>query len=205
MTGSLRPLRAFIAIPISAEAKRALDSVIGRVAVQAPGGVRWVQPEGIHLTVKFLGNVEPMLVNPIAEAMGRAAAGGSLFRLQLAGLGMFPNERNPRVLWAGVAGDLEALEALQGRMESEMSALSFPPEKRSFSPHLTLGRVGQILPRKDEGLRRRVSAALLAASLDPTGPWQVETVHLMRSDPAPGGAIYSALASAPMGRAVGPD
>jgi 2'-5' RNA ligase len=161
-----------------------------------------VHPEGIHLTVKFLGDVEPTLVNPIAEAMGQAAAGGSPFRLQLAGLGMFPNERSPRVLWAGVAGDLEVLEALQGRMEAEMSALSFPPETRSFSPHLTLGRVRQ---EASEGLRRRVSAALLATSLDPTRPWQVETVHLMRSDPAQGGAVYSSLASVPMGRAVGPE
>jgi 2'-5' RNA ligase len=134
--------------------------------------------------------------------MGRAAAGGSPFRLQLSGLGMFPSERSPRVLWAGVAGDLEALGALQGRMEAEMSALSFPPEKRPFSPHLTLGRVRQ---ETSEGMRRRLSAALLATSLDHTGPWQVETVHLMRSDPAPGGAIYSALASVGVGRAVGPD
>jgi len=72
LTGSQKPLRAFIAIPISAEAKRALDTVLRRLAVQAPGGVRWVHPEGIHLTVKFLGDVEPTLVNPIAEAMGRA-------------------------------------------------------------------------------------------------------------------------------------
>lgn len=202
MTGSRRPLRVFIAIPISAEAKRALDTVIRGLAVQAPGGVRWVHPGGIHLTVKFLGDVEPTLVSTIAEAMGRAAAGGSPFRLQLSGLGMFPSERTPRVLWAGVAGDLAALEALQGRVEAEMSALSIPPEKRPFSPHLTLGRVPQ---ETSEGLRRRVGAALLSTSLDPTGPWQVETLHLMLSDPAPGGAIYSTLASVGVGPAVGPD
>lgn len=202
MSDSQRPLRVFIAIPISAEAKRALDTVIKRLAAQSPGGVRWVHSVGIHLTVKFLGDVEPMLVNPIAEAMGRAAAGGSPFRLQLSGLGMFPSERRPRVLWAGVAGDLDALEALQGRMESEMAALSFPPERRPFSPHLTLGRVRQ---GTSEGMRRRVSTALLSTSLEPTGPWQVETVHLMLSDPAPEGAIYSALASVGVGRAVGPD
>lgn len=202
MTGSRGPLRLFIAIPISAEAKRALDTLIRGLAVQAPGGVRWVRPEGIHLTVKFLGDVEPTLVNPIAEAMGRAAAGGSPFRLQLSGLGMFPSERRPRVLWAGVVGDLEALEALQGRMEAEMSALSFPRENRPFSPHLTLGRVRQ---GTSEGMRRRVSAALLSTSLEPTGPWQVETLHLMLSDPAPEGAIYSALAWVPVGWAVGPD
>jgi 2'-5' RNA ligase len=202
LTGSGRPLRAFIAIPISAEARHALDAVIKRLVVQVPGGVRWAHPEGIHLTVKFLGDVEPTLVNPIAEAMGRAAAGGSPFRLQLSGLGMFPSDRKPRVLWAGVAGDLEALEALQGRMEAEMSALSFHPERRPFSPHLTLGRVRQ---DASGGLSRRVSAALLSTSLEPTGPWQVETVHLMRSDPASEGAIYSTLASVGVGRAVGPD
>lgn len=202
MTGYRGPLRVFIAIPISVEAKRALDAVIKRLVVQAPGGVRWAHPEGIHLTLKFLGGVEPTLVNPIAEAMGRAAAGSSPFRLQLSGLGMFPGERKPRVLWAGVAGDLEALGALQGRVEAEMSALSFHPERRPFSPHLTLGRMRQ---ETSEGLRRRVSAALLSASLEPTGPWQVETVHLMRSDPAPGGAIYSSLASVGVGSAVGPD
>jgi 2'-5' RNA ligase len=195
----------FIAIPISAEAQRALDTVIRRLAVQVAGGVRWVQPSGIHLTVKFLGNVEPTLVNLIADAMGRAAAGSSPFRLRLSGLGMFPSDRAPRVLWAGVGGDLEALEALQGRIEAEMAALSFPPERRPFSPHLTLGRVRQFLPRKDEGLSRRVSAALRSTSLDTTEPWRVETVRLMRSDSAPEGAVYSVLASVGVGRTVGPD
>ena len=198
MTGAEEPIRAFIALAISATAKSALKDVIQRLAVQAPSGVRWVDPASMHLTLKFLGNVEPGQVDRIIEAMARPAAGASPFSIHLSGLGMFPNERRPRVLWAGVRGGLDALQQLREQIEETVSKLGFPRERRPFSPHLTLGRVREPV---SSGLVRGISAAVTSTSLAPTEPWLVNSVHLMRSTLAPGGAKYSALASVPLGSA----
>ncbi len=198
MTGAVGPIRAFIALAISSSAKSALANVMQRLAEQAPTGVRWVDPAGMHLTLKFLGNVEPGLVDGIIEAMARPAAGASPFSIHLSGLGVFPNERRPRVLWAGVEGGLDALRELREQIEEAVSGLGFPRERRPFSPHLTLGRVREPV---SSGSLRRISAAVTSTSLEPTGPWLVESVQLMRSTLTPGGARYSALASIPLGSA----
>ncbi len=198
MTGAEGPIRAFIALAISAAAKSALADVIQRLAVQAPSGVRWVNPAGMHLTLKFLGNVEPGLVDGTIEAMARPAAGASPFSIHLSGLGMFPNERRPRVLWAGVQGNLDALQQLREQIEETVSRLGFSRGRRPFSPHLTLGRVQE---PGSSGSVRQISAAVTSTSLEPTEPWLVDSVHLMRSTLTPGGARYSALASVPLGSA----
>ena len=198
MTKTGEPIRAFIALAISATAKSALADVIQRLAVQAAAGVRWVNPAGMHLTLKFLGNVEPGLVDGIIEGMARPAAEASPFSIHLSGLGMFPNERRPRVLWAGVQGGLHPLQRLREQIEETVSPLGFPREQRPFSPHLTLGRVREPV---SSGLVQRISAAVASTSLEPTEPWLVDSVHLMRSILTPGGAKYSALASVPLGSA----
>jgi 2'-5' RNA ligase len=177
-----------------------LAEVIQRLAVQAPTGVRWVDPAGIHLTLKFLGNVVPGLAGRIIEVMDRQAA--SPFSIHLSGLGMFPNERRPRVLWAGVQGALDPLQRLQEQIEEGVSRLGFPRERRPFSPHLTLGRVREPV---SSGALKRISAAVTSTSLEPTEPWTVDSVHLMRSVLTPGGARYSTLASVPLGSASDTD
>jgi 2'-5' RNA ligase len=202
LTGAEAPIRAFIALAISATAKSALADVMQRLAVQAPAGVRWVDPARMHLTLKFLGNVEPGLVDGIIDAIAGAAAGASPFSIHLSGLGMFPNERRPRILWAGVQGGLDALHQLREQIEESMSGLGFPRERRPFSPHLTLGRVREPVY---SGSIRRISAAVTSISLEPTEPWPVDSVHLVRSTLTPGGARYSALASVPLGSAGGTD
>ncbi len=198
MTGAEGPIRAFIALSISVAAKSALSDVMQRLAVQAPAGVRWVNPAGMHLTLKFLGDVEPKQLDGIIEAMAQPAVGVSPFSLHLSGLGMFPNERRPKVLWAGVRGSLDSLEQLQAQIDETVSRLGFPRENRPFSPHLTLGRVREPV---SSGLVRRISAAMTSTSLGPTEPWLADSVHLMRSILAPGGASYSVLASVQLGSA----
>ncbi len=200
MSSSGGPIRVFIALPIPAVVKSALETVIRSLSVQAPIGVRWVGPAGMHLTLKFLGNVEPALVDGIVGAMRRPAAAVAPFRLHLSGLGMFPNERRPRVLWAGLDGDLASIRKLQEQIERAMSGLGFPLEGRPFSPHLTLGRVRDGV---SGGVLRRIGAAVSSSSLGPAEPWQADSVHLVRSHLAPGGATYSTLATVPLGNAGG--
>ena len=191
-------MRVFIAISIPQAGRSALKKFILGLASQLPRGVRWADPEGIHLTLKFLGNVEPSQVAEIVNAMRRSTEMLASFPIQISGLGMFPNERRPRVLWAGMEGDLDSLGELQEKVEEAMSSVHFPREQRPFSPHLTLGRVREPV---SNGIRRQIAAAISSASPAPAEPWLVESVHLVQSNLAPGGASYTNLASAPLDNA----
>ncbi|MCH8225238.1 MAG: RNA 2',3'-cyclic phosphodiesterase [Chloroflexi bacterium] len=192
MTASGTGIRTFIAIHLSQDARRRLTETIRWMGSEVPSGVRWVDPEGIHLTLKFLGDIEPALVEDVLRAMEQAASGTVPFQVHLNGLGVFPNLRRPRVLWAGVGGDMDALGALQEKVEAAMEGLAFPRERRAFSPHLTLGRVRDTISAV---ARQRVGGLVSQGSLDGADPWPVNAVHLMRSNLTPDGAVYTSLGS----------
>ena len=192
MTASGTGIRTFIAIHLSQDARRRLTETIRWMVSEVPSGVRWVDPEGIHLTLKFLGDIEPALVEDVLRAMEQAASGTLQFQLHLDGLGVFPNLRRPRVLWAGVGGDMDALGALQEKVEAAMEGLEFPRERRAFNPHLTLGRVRDTISAV---ARQRVGGLVSQGSLDGADPWPVNAVHLMRSNLTPDGAVYTSLGS----------
>jgi 2'-5' RNA ligase len=146
--------------------------------------VKWVRPEGIHTTVKFLGEVEPEREPELRAALTRAAAGGRALPLDVRGFGVFPDATRPRVIWAGVEAD-PSLELLQHRVEQEFAPLGFPSEGRPFRPHLTLGRAArEARPRDFAGL---------AAALDRLqygGSVLAESVDLMQSVAQAGGSVY---------------
>ncbi len=196
MSGPQGTLRAFIALSVPPEAQRSLEPAVQHLSAVVPGAVRWVDLDGLHLTLKFLGNVESTRVDDIVQGMRRACRDLAPFELDLSELGVFPNASRPRVVWAGVQGDLGLLTTLQGGIETEMSALGFSPEKRPFAPHLTLGRVRD---RAGDSQRRLLGGAVSGCSIDAARPWLVEAVYLVRSELGTGGATYTALASAPLG------
>ena len=196
MTGPSAPIRVFIALHLSQMARQQLAETIRRLAGELPTGVRWVDPENIHLTLKFLGDIDPSQLEDVSRDMGLAAGGSAPFWVHLAGLGMFPNQKRPRVLWAGMGGDLDQLAALQEKVDAAMAELQFPREGRPFSPHLTLGRVRDGVSGE---VRRRVGAAVACATQEAGDPWLVDTLHLVRSDLTAKGAIYTSLVAAPLG------
>lgn len=192
-------IRVFIALDLPAEAKQALADTIRHFQSALPYGVRWVDPAGIHLTLKFLGNIDASLADAslaedVLKAMQRATQGfqGGKFDLRLSGLGPFPNERQPRVLWAGLAGDLDSLKSLQEKVDEEICRLGFAREKRPFNPHLTLGWVRDGV---SASVRRQVSDIFAATKLESGSPWKVDRVHLIRSTLTPNGAKYTSLSS----------
>ena len=193
------PIRSFIAVGVPAAAQQALADAAGRLRSGLPPVVRWAAPDGMHLTLKFLGNINPAQVTPLLAALSAAAQETAPLALRLSRLGVFPNPRRPRVLWAGVAGDTDALAALQQSVERAAAALGFPPESRPFAPHITLGRVRR---EADERALRQVGEAARAAPPLPPSPWTVDAVHLMQSVPTPGGMRYTELGAAPFGRAA---
>ena len=187
----------FIAAPIPSPAKLVLSKVIEGLSGKISEGVRWVNPVGIHLTIKFLGNIPPEAVARITEAMGLAAAQVSPFQVRLWGLGTFRNEKRPRVLWAGLDGDIDQLRELQEKSESALEALGFPIDRRSFNPHLTVGRVRD---QVNEQTRLGIGSVLSSEEMEASEPWSVESVELIQTHFGPEGATYSTLASVPLKR-----
>ena len=195
MTSRTGSVRVFVAVGISAEAREQLIGAVERIRQEVPQGIQWANPNGMHLTLKFLGNIPSVGVGPLLECLEPVASEAKPFPLQLDGLGMFPNRRKPRVLWAGVDGDLDELSSLQQASEDAINALGYPSEQRPFRPHITLGR-----PRRsvsDAQLSRIGAAVSSVAPPSPAG-WQVESVDVMQSELHPTGARYTVLGSVPL-------
>jgi len=184
-------IRSFIAIDFPEETRKALED-IQKELKQCGAGVRWVKSSSIHLTLKFLGNIHPAQVDDIALAVSREIRDDSPITLRAAGLGAFPNQRKPRVIWIGMEGEVQRLSRIQARVENAVEPLGFAREKRPYRPHLTIGRV------KD---RRRLQSLVEAmASLDVPefNSFDADEIILYKSDLRPTGAIYTKLHRMPL-------
>src|SRR5882724_2562646 len=154
--------------------------------------VKWVEPESMHLTIKFLGDVDESREMAVRQHLSRAAGAVKPFHLPLGGFGAFPNVTNPRVVWAGCDA-APPLELLQHDVEMALSAEGFPVEGRPFRPHLTLGRVR-------EGAKAREFTAL-AGQLDDltfSADCVVTSLDLMQSTLSPKGSAYAVRHAAPL-------
>ncbi len=154
-------------------------------------GVSWSRPEGIHLTLKFLGDVEETQVASIAESVRIAAQACAPFSLQVDGTGAFPDFRRPRVYWVGVKEPTGTLTELQTRIETELAKLGFAKEKRAFSAHLTLGRV------KSTEKIGRISTQLQQETPQ-FGEFITNEITVMQSQLQPSGAVYTPLQRIPL-------
>ncbi|MGQ9492413.1 MAG: RNA 2',3'-cyclic phosphodiesterase [Anaerolineae bacterium] len=197
----MEQIRTFVAIELDEALKNVLRQVQGelkRAPVSRIG--RWVSPDGIHLTLKFLGNVSTERVPEITQALERSCRSFAPFTIALSQPGFFPNAHRLRVVWVGVTGDVGTLQQLQHAVETELNALGFAPEKRGFQPHLTLARIRDYArPNEREEMAKRIAAIQVDTSIE----MLVREVHLMRSDLRPSGAVYTRLATVPLGRATG--
>lgn len=183
-------IRAFIAIELPDELKLALVQLQTELKSARQSFVKWVALEGIHLTLKFLGNIAVDNVNEIIEAINRASKGISPFQVETTDLGVFPNLRNPRVFWLGIGGNLDSLINLQKRIDDVMKPLGFVPEKRAFTPHLTLARIRESASLQN---RREFSDLIDRAHFDIKCKIGINSISLMRSQLLPGGAVYTCL------------
>jgi RNA 2',3'-cyclic 3'-phosphodiesterase len=189
-------LRLFVALEPPAPVRRQLKLLaaeLRRAAGRAARDVRWVLPEQIHLTLQFLGNAPEERLADVQRAVAEAAALARPLSLLVRGAGGFPNARRPRVLWAGVEGEVEALGGLARDLGARLARLGFPPEERPFSPHLTLGRARDGAP----GL----AGALASLQDRELGSWRAGEVTLFRSHLSTAGARHEPLLRAPLGGA----
>ena len=191
-------IRTFIAVNLPADVLARIGQVQAELKLAArSGAVRWAAPGQIHLTLKFLGDITSASLPELEAALHRACAGIGPFELRAEGLGGFPDLQRPRVLWAGIAGGLNSLHALQKNVLRETEAWG-EPEERAFHAHLTLGRVKDYSPR---GLRELI-AKIGSMPVPQLGCWQVTELHLMRSELSPDGSHYTCLAAIPLGGAT---
>ncbi|MGD8504474.1 MAG: RNA 2',3'-cyclic phosphodiesterase, partial [Syntrophobacterales bacterium] len=156
------------------------------------GAVRWVRPGSIHLTLKFLGNIHPDQVDEIAAAATKVVRDEPPLTLCAGGLGAFPSQRRPRVIWVGIQGHVERLGRIQARLENALELLGFAREQRAFRPHLTLGRV------KDRRKCQPLIDAISALEVVKFNSFDADEIILYKSDLRPTGAIYTKLHRMPL-------
>lgn len=193
-------LRAFIAIQLSDDLKRQIRDLQADVQRQAPGleKLGWVRPDGIHLTLRFLGDIEEGQIEALRELLQRASAVAP-FALEARGVGAFPDARRPRVIWLGLSGEARAMEKLchlQKVIEDGVVEMGFPPEPRPFRAHLTLARV------RDRGPMTALGKILGLNQDRMVGRWTAGSVALIRSELRPGGSVYTTLVELPFSDGV---
>jgi RNA 2',3'-cyclic 3'-phosphodiesterase len=177
-------MRLFIAIELPEDVRQAIAKV--QQQLQTSGAdANWTRPEGIHLTLKFLGDVPEAKVAGVLQGMTDAAQGTGTLRFEVSGAGAFPSAKAPRVLWLGLTGDTARLAALQRAVEDAMAAAGFEREERNFSPHLTLARIR--FPRPRDNWERRIEGIRDVR----LGGFDADRVSLMKSELHPGGAVYT--------------
>ncbi len=189
-SGPTRSIRAFIAIPVPRPLVDALQRIQALLRTQLEGNaVRWTDPRQLHLTLRFLGDVDEGTLPDLAGSLKSACAGTTAFQLGLKGIGCFPDAGNPRVIWVGVNGELEKLRRLQERIEEAAQCFGNHLENRSFQAHLTIARVkafNRETHRINETIKRTEASQL--------GQWQVEKIELIRSELMPHRSRYTVLA-----------
>ncbi len=188
----MEQIRSFIAIELTDELRRRLGQLEANLEAGGRYRAKWVKPESIHLTLKFLGDVAADRIAGIGEAISEAARGIPPFSLEVAKLGAFPNLDRVQVVWVGIGGELDKLGRLQERLESNLEPLGFAPEKRVFRPHLTIARLHNGASGEE---RREFGRHIAAAGFDPVA-LPVKAVNLMKSQLTRAGALYSRLHSA---------
>lgn len=188
----MEQLRCFIAVELPNEIKAGLSQLQAQLKSNSQSPVKWVDPYSIHLTLKFLGSVASDRTGEITRAMEEASQGVSPFQLEVKDLGVFPNLRRVQVAWVGISGEVDKLARLQQKIESALAQLGFAPEKRRFTPHLTLARLRNHAS-PDE--RQRFGQLIADTRFEAAYSLPVEAVNLMRSQLSREGAIYSRISS----------
>jgi 2'-5' RNA ligase len=177
-------IRAFIAAEMPAAIRTALKDTARTLKEDLSlGSVRWVKPENIHLTLRFLGNVEQNDLQQLYQALDNSVSLSRPFALHLDEIGCFPKPRRPRVIWVGLGGDVHHLASLYQSIEEMLIPLGWEKETRKYHAHLTLGRV--------KNSRQVISADLPWGKRIAEGRFDVEAVHLIESQLYPSGAVYT--------------
>lgn len=182
-------LRLFVACELPDEVRVSIGEIIDQLRERSGNAVRWVRPEGVHITLKFLGEVPQRQLPAVKMALHEAVTRHQPFNLEFSNIGMFGGREGLRIMWVGIAGDVLRLEALVRDVNTALAVVGFQPEKRPFRPHLTLGRV-----RDEISTRQRAEIEVAVGRQEvPPSSWRTSQVSLMRSRLLPTGARYDVM------------
>jgi 2'-5' RNA ligase len=184
-------IRSFIAIELPEAVKIGLQQLQTELTLPQYSFVKCVAPEGIHLTLKFLGSVPAQKMTEITRVMEQASQGVSPFQLQITEVGAFPDLRRPRVLWVGIKGEVDKLVSWQQLIDNGLVPLGFAKEARPFTPHLTLARLRE---NCSPGDRLNFGEMVAGSHVEVDYNFTVTSLNLMRSQLFPSGAVYTSLA-----------
>lgn len=185
-------IRSFLAIELPETIRRKIGEVQKELKL-SHADVRWVNPENIHLTLKFFGNIDESRIDPIAKSLEGLIQTTSAFSLSIRGMGSFPHFKNPRVIWMGLKEGKEVLVALQEKVDGELKKIGFEPEERDFHPHLTLGRA------KSSRGRDELIGRMEKYQEEEFGNIRVERIVLLQSVLKPSGPVYTLLREIKLG------
>jgi len=187
-------MRTFLAVTLDEEIRRSLAEIARSLGPHLKKAVKWVEPENIHLTVKFLGDVQDAKVHEVSAAIASQLVGVPSFSFGVKGVGFFPERSAPRVLWVGIDKDHSHLETIYGRLNRSLVRFGVKQEQRPFSPHITLGRVREKLNLS----REQVLELLEPYASHDYGLQEVASIDLMMSELHSRGPIYTKVASFPL-------
>ncbi len=197
-------IRAFVALALNDDLRNALRQTERQLKDGDRAGiVRWVAPENIHLTLKFLANVDVLRVPALRNALENISRDFAPFALEARGLGCFPNAHRPNNLWVGLSGDVARAEELAKKIDDAFAAEGIPREARRFAPHLTLGRIRrEARPADRAAIGALVEKYSGRGGVTPPllGTIKVDAVYLIQSDLRPSGPVYTELAKVELGQ-----
>lgn len=184
-------MRTFIAVDIDPEVKENINTVIHGLK-KVSSGVKWIKPEAMHLTLKFLGHIDKKQADKLIKIIDKISKKHHSFDLFCTGIGTFPiNSRRPKVIWAGI-NESSSMKAVYGDIETECEKIGFSKEKRSFHSHLTLGRV------KKKANIQALLPQIEATKNNDFGKTKVNSLILFKSTLTPQGAIYDIIHESPL-------
>jgi RNA 2',3'-cyclic 3'-phosphodiesterase len=187
-------VRLFVACEVPDDVKRDIGEVIESLRSRSGAAVRWIKSDGVHVTLKFLGEVPVKKLPAVKLAIQEAVVGHSPFELEFSNIGTFGGREGLRIMWVGIAGDVLRLEALVRAVNAALAVVGFEPERRPFRPHLTLGRVRDEIPTR----QRAEIEVQVGKTQVPSTSWRTAQVSLMRSRLTTQGAVYEVLATFPL-------
>ena len=179
-------IRTFVAVLIDEDLKSRIGEVQGRLRRLAPD-VKWVDPEALHVTLKFLGDVREDALPNVYSAVEEAVSKSGPFELSVSGLGAFPNARNARVVWVGIDEGRERLKELAVVVDKNLAKLDFDEEEREFKAHITIGRV------KTSRFLKELARGIGEVDARGLGVQAVSSIAVMRSELRREGPIYTPL------------
>ena len=188
---SKETIRIFVAMELPQEIQDTLQQLQSDLRASMPD-VRWTKRGNIHLTLKFLGDVQVSRIDKISDSLRDIACQFSPFVVSLSGIGAFPNSRKPRIVWVGMEKGANRLIEAANLIEEAMKRLGFPREKRPFRPHLTVGRIRHLKNPV------AMTEALERSRIGELGQFTVQQISLIKSQLDPAGSIYTTLAEMPL-------